>query len=531
MTSTFQPLAALLAQAISELNLSLRVASPGSRNAPLIEAFSALIGEEIVVLDERAAAHIALGAAMRTMRPAVAYCTSGTAGMNYGPAVAEAFYQRIPLLLITADRPKHLIDQGHGQSIRQEQLFTSHLRGHANLDPSLPLEENTQMLREALLGLNDGPVHVNVPFEEPLYGQPSLPADFLPPLLPSLPSQDLELILPEWLKEAHRPLLIVGQWNPAWGSTRRMVEQLRSKGWLIGAEHLSNLPASLALNLEDAWVHAPAARVDAVVTIGGAWIAKESKKRLVGTPHWHIGPSEPHPNLFGSLREFVEMKSYEGLKSLADISPKFEPSWARIWTQQRAYPCKQWSDLWAHEFIAQDAPEGMDVHWANSTAVRYGLHTWSHGGWSGDFQHYANRGASGIDGCSATAVGSALRSDRPTLLMTGELAFFYDANGLLHDALPPHFKIIIFNNSGGNIFQWIDGPKGSSRLDSHYRWTHARSSAHLAAHLAVSYRSVSQPEDMPDACTWLWSQAEASIIEIFTDPDLSEQSWKLRFQP
>ena len=119
MASSFQPLAALLAKALKDLDPAVRVASPGSRNAPLIEAFSSLPGKEVVVLDERAAAHLALGAAIQTGRPAIAYCTSGTAGLNYAPAVAEAFYQRIPLLVITADRHAHLIDQGHGQSIRQ----------------------------------------------------------------------------------------------------------------------------------------------------------------------------------------------------------------------------------------------------------------------------------------------------------------------------------------------------------------------------------------------------------------------------
>lgn len=531
MTSSFQPLAALIAQAVSELKPCLRVASPGSRNAPLIEAFAELPGDEIVVLDERSAAHIALGAAIRRMHPAVAYCTSGTAGMNYGPAVAEAFYQRIPLLVITADRPKHLIDQGHGQSIRQEGLFTAHVRGQANLDPSLTLAENMRLLQHALLGLEEGPVHINVPFEEPLYGRPSLPQEFQTEFGPSPVKAPLELILPEWLKESHRPLLIIGQWNPAWGSALRLVEQLRSKGWLIAAEHLSNLPAKLALNLEDAWVHAPAARVDAIVSLGGAWIAKESKKRLAGTPHWHIGPSAPHPDLFGSLKESSEMRPYEALKALALISPSFEPSWARIWVQQRAYPCQNWSDLWAHEFIAQHAPEGMDVHWANSTSVRYGVHTWSHGGWVGDYAHFANRGASGIDGCSATALGSAIVSNRPSLMMTGELAFFYDANGMLHDEIPPGLKVIIFNNSGGNIFQWLKGPKESARLDSHYRWGHGRSSEHLAAHLGLPYRAVHQSQDLEEGCAWLWSQPEASILELFTDPNQSEQSWKQRFQP
>jgi 2-succinyl-5-enolpyruvyl-6-hydroxy-3-cyclohexene-1-carboxylate synthase len=531
MSSVFQPLAALLAKALNDLHPAVRVASPGSRNAPLIEAFSLVPGKEVVVLDERAAAYMALGAAIQTGKPAVAYCTSGTAGLNYAPAIAEAFYQRVPLLVITADRPAHLIDQGHGQSIRQSQMYAGHLRGQALLDASASLESQVAAVGSALQALSEGPVHINIPFDEPLYGTPIWPEShtWSPWSFHAQPT--LELMLPEWIKEAHRPLLVLGQWNPAWGSAVRSLEQLKAKGWLVAAEHLANLPASLALHLEDAWVHAPAARVDAVVTLGGAWIAKESKKRLAGTPHWHIGSAPPHPDVFGSLVEATEMAPLEAMRALATVSPVYEPSWARIWVQQRSYPATRWSDRWVHEYVSRHSRSGMDIHWANSTAVRYGLHTWAHGGWVGDYRHYSNRGASGIDGCTSTAMGSAWLSERPTLLITGELAFHYDINAWIHGEIPAHFKVLVLHNGGGNIFRWIPGPKSSQRLDSHFTWAHQRSSEALAAHAGVAYRACADMADFPAAYQELLESPEAAILEVFTDAEVSEHAWKNRFQP
>ncbi|MFM1884647.1 MAG: 2-succinyl-5-enolpyruvyl-6-hydroxy-3-cyclohexene-carboxylic-acid synthase [Bacteroidota bacterium] len=488
-------------------------------------------GQATTALDERAAAHMALGAAVASGQPAVAICTSGTAGLNFAPAVAEAFYQRVPLLVITADRPPHLIDQGHGQSIRQKAMYEGHLRGQALLDPSDNLTSQWKLLTQALEALSFGPVHVNVPLAEPLYGSPTLPAGLTLQEWKLSANDALELMIPEWVKEAHRPLLILGQWNPAWGSPQRAVNQLKQKGWLVAAEHLSQLEAGSAIHMEDAWEHAPAARVDVVVTMGGAWIAKQSKKKLAGTPHWHVGPSEPYPDMFGSLREATSMGSSEALQALAAISPGYETDWSRIWRQRIAYSPVEWSDLWVHEQIASKLPEGSDVHWANSTAVRYGVHTWAHGGWKGRYRHFSNRGASGIDGCSSTALGAALVTPNPTFLITGELAFFYDANAWLTAALPSHIKVVVLNNGGGNIFRWIEGPKQSQWLESHFTWAHQRTCEHLAGHAGLSYSSAASQEVWEQVWPAFLAQPGPSLLEVFTDAATSENAWKARFQP
>ncbi|KRO68557.1 MAG: hypothetical protein ABR88_00985 [Cryomorphaceae bacterium BACL7 MAG-120322-bin74] len=531
MTNTFQSLAALVVHAVRALDPVLWVTSPGSRNAPLLEAGHLAGFTSVTSLDERVAGHMAMGAAIASGRVACAVCTSGTAALNYAPAVAEAFYQRVPLLVITADRPKALIDQGHGQSIRQENIFEGHLRGKALLDPDATLSENWAVLSSALQHIQEGPVHINVPLVEPLYGLPNLPPYAKSWTLTMPKAQEGCMVFPEWVKEAHRPLLVIGQWNPAWGSIRRAVDTLKAKGWLIAAEHLANLPSNLTIQLEDAWEHAPAARVDAVVTIGGAWIAKQSKNILAGTPHWHIGPSSPDPDMFGSLKEVTRMSPCEGLQTLASVSPTYEDDWARIWRQRTAYTPSTWSDLWVQEAIAQHAPADLDVHWANSTAVRYGVHTWAYGGWKGKQRHYANRGASGIDGCTSTALGAAIISKRPTWLITGELAFFYDSNALLQATLPLGFKIIILNNGGGQIFRWLEGSIDSKIHDDQYAMHHRRNAELLAQHYGMAYCSAHDKASWESAWAHFVQAQLPTILEVFTPIEASEKAYKQRFAP
>ena len=172
MTKDFQPISAVLSKILEELNLSAWVGSPGSRNAPLMEAFSSLECPNAVILDERSAGYFALGVSIKSQMPVALVSTSGTAALNYAPAVAEAFYQRIPLLVITADRPKKLIDNGHGQSVRQEKIYEGHIRASALLDPEISIQENIDRVTQALYHLKNGPVHINVPIKEPLYGKP-----------------------------------------------------------------------------------------------------------------------------------------------------------------------------------------------------------------------------------------------------------------------------------------------------------------------------------------------------------------------
>ena len=300
-------------------------------------AFQELPVRSQVVLDERSAAHWALGAVIATGAPAFAVCTSGTAALNYGPAVAEAFYQQVPLLVITADRPAALIDNGHGQSIRQTRIFDDHLVGKGLLDCDAPLEWNAAVIDHALQALKYGPVHLNVPLAEPLYEAVApLAAGSLG--VQSSTVEPMPLEIPDFVRHAKRPLLVVGQWNPSWGDPEPAVRELARKGWAIAAEPLSQLPHDAAEHLEDtlAMHHA---KPDAVVTLGGPWVAKKAKAALVGTPHWAIGPREPLPDMFGALRTRTHAEHF-GVDGVGGIG---SGAWSNIY--QKSNNCKRGSWL------------------------------------------------------------------------------------------------------------------------------------------------------------------------------------------
>jgi 2-succinyl-5-enolpyruvyl-6-hydroxy-3-cyclohexene-1-carboxylate synthase len=523
-TSSAQ-LAALLRNRLAARRWSGWVASPGSRCAPLVVAFRELNAASQVVLDERSAAHWALGAAIATGTPAFAVCTSGTAALNYGPAVAEAFYQQVPLLVITADRPAALIDNGHGQSIRQTRIFDDHLVGKGLLDCDASLEWNAAVIDQALEALKYGPVHLNVPLAEPLYESVEpLAVGSLGVSSPTVESLPLEI--PDFVRQAKRPLLVVGQWNPSWGDPEPAVRELARKGWMIAAEPLSQLPYDAAEHLEDT-LGMLRATPDAVVTLGGPWVAKKAKAALAGTPHWAIGPREPLPDMFGALGARTYAEPFDALAGLAQVVPALDQKF--VPNQIAAKEEVDWTDLKIHSNVAKAIPAGWDVHWANSTPVRYANFLWGQGKFARGVRHFSNRGASGIDGMTSTALGAMWASARPTLLVTGELGFLYDGGaGIAFEALPA-LKVLVVNNQGGQIFQWLDGPRASGQLERHFAFRHARSVRSSAENQGFTYRSARDEAEFRREWEAFVNDSAATVLEVFTDPDASEIAWKGRF--
>ncbi len=531
MTADFQPISAALSKILHELNLSAWVGSPGSRNAPLMEAFSSLECPNAIILDERSAGYFALGVSIKSLMPVSLVSTSGTAALNYAPAVAEAFYQKIPLLIITADRPKNLIDNGHGQSIRQEKIYEGHIRASALLDPEISINENLDRVTQALCHLKNGPVHINVPIKEPLYGKP-----FVNENIPIKLEKGLDLrfndnfVIPEWLGTAKCPLLIIGQWNPIWGEISHLVEKIQSKGWLVAGEHLSQLSIDTIINLDDGWEFTENIVFDAVVTIGGAWISKKSKSKLMGVRHMHIGPASPHPNMFGNLKYVYESTYKEGLESLIKHTPLIDKAWRNNWNSRRIKETEKWSDLWVNKAISNFGLNNWDIHWANSSSVRYGIHTWAAGGWANNEKHYSNRGTSGIDGCTSTALGSAWISNKRSMLITGDLAFFYDSNAFLNNHVPEGFKVVVINNCGGDVFRRLPMASNSDLFESHYVWKHKRSVKNLVSYAELEYFYAASIEDWKKVWLDFIESPKSSVLEVITDSRVNDKMWNHRFQ-
>jgi len=489
------------------------VIAPGSRSAPLTVALSRRDDVTCrVVYDERSAGYIALGLAQQTRRAVGLVCTSGTAAVNFGPAVVEAFYQGIPLLVLTADRPPEWIDQQDNQAIHQHALYAPHVRASF----SLPLDDGhpdtpwfvQRIASQAVTlaqGWEPGPVHINVPLREPLYPPPghraaplAAPPLDAPPLqvmaaAPTLHEEAWAPLLAQW-QAAPRKLIVAGQHPPDAALATALDALLAAApSAALFADVAANLHVlaqgssqrDLALGGSDP-ATLDALRPDLIVNFGGQVTSKYLKKLLRGhtIPLWHVRPSLVAPDTYQALRTVIPSRPAAFFTQLVDrlgsgerrendatqrrargdgAALDYANDWKKMDTQgaaglARLLATEPFGEFAAAAQVLAALPAGAHLQLGNSMAIRYanfaGLHPAHVPG-----RIDSNRGASGIDGTVSTAVGAALADPQTlTLLLVGDLGFFYDRNGLWHAHLPPNLRIVLLNNHGGGIFDIIEGP-------------------------------------------------------------------------
>ena len=226
-------------------------------------------------------------------------------------------------------------------------------------------------------------------------------------------------------------------------------------------------------------------------------------------------------------RTRTHAEHFAALTALAELAPALGQAFTL--NQITAKEVVEWTDLKLHSTIAKAIPAGWDVHWANSTPVRYANFLWGQGRFSRGIRHFSNRGASGIDGMTSTALGAMWATQRPTLLVTGELGFLYDGGaGIAYEALPA-LKVLVVNNQGGQIFQWLDGPRASGQLERHFVFRHARSVRSSAENQGFTYRSARDEAEFRREWEAFVNDSAATVLEVVTDPDASEIAWKGRF--
>lgn len=467
------------------------IVSPGSRSAPITVALAQQ--PELtcrVVYDERSAAYVGLGLAQQTGQPVALVCTSGTAALNYGPAVAEAFYQQVPLLVFTADRPPEWIDQQDNQAIHQQGLYEPHCRGSFELPVDAGHPDAAWAARRTLAQAIErtqhpipGPVHVNVPLREPLYAaEPAAPAALPVRRIDRLPQQTA-LSEPVWQdlvaawQQAGRKLVVAGMVRPDRRLTTALATLSGRPDVAVVADITANLyPDGTPLHHSDMILTgqgealAAALQPDLVVSFGGPVTSKALKGFLRRHPpqaHWHVLPAGDAPDTFQCLTRVVPVQPADFFGELvrrAGVGP--DAGYAALWQSLERQAAAALSEFWRQapfgEFWAVDAvmralPAGSRLQLGNSMAIRY-ANLIGHAAGGALHSVHANRGVSGIDGTVSTAVGAALADDRLTTLITGDLGFFYDRNGLWHAHLPANLRIVVLNNHGGGIFDLIDGP-------------------------------------------------------------------------
>ncbi|WP_367753682.1 2-succinyl-5-enolpyruvyl-6-hydroxy-3-cyclohexene-1-carboxylic-acid synthase [Flavobacterium sp. WC2430] len=530
------PLAQSIIQTCLGKGITTIVISPGSRNAPLTIGFASNSAFKCYsIADERSAAFFALGIAQQTKQPVALVCTSGSALLNYYPAFAEAFYSQIPLIVISADRPQSKIDIGDGQTIRQENVFQNHSVYNANLQEG-PSTENDQKINAAINTAIDkkGPVHINAPFEEPLYetvSELSVAVNVFASAneTQTISNDDLAKFATIW-NNFHRKMVLVGVNDPNVVNERTVEALANDNSVVVLTETTSNLHHPSFINNIDTII-TPFSNEDfeefcpdILVTFGGMIVSKRIKaflRKYKPKHHWHIDPLRAY-DTFGVLTEHFEADTnvfFDAFLPLTkivvtDYFEKTEKVTLLRKQKSNLYLAKiPFSDFKVFETVIPSLPKNSQLQISNSSAIRYAQLI----DIDPSIEVYCNRGTSGIDGSISTAIGAAVANKKQTTFITGDISFLYDSNGLWNNYIPKDFKIILINNGGGGIFRILPGHEETPVFNTFFETSHCLTAEHLAKMYGFEYSIASDETSLKNSLSNLYEQNEKpSILEIFT---------------
>lgn len=528
--------ARLLAKVLKAHGCKHLVVSPGSRNAPLIYACTAEQFETYSVPDERSAAFTAMGMALEKGEPAAVICTSGSAAANFLPAVTEAYFQKVPLIVITADRPKEWQNQGAGQTIIQEGIYGKHILGEANLirEPQDELSKayNLRICQEALLHINKGPVHINVPFDEPLYDKYQGPEESFriikrPSTKRFLAEEDFNQ-LKDIFHNAQRPAILVGQMPPRPRLHSALKKLMEKSPFLLLSETLSNLADLPGIHSIDRFLNTlnkeekAQFKPDLLISLGGEVVSKMIKVHFQQSepfPQWHFTEDEAFKDTFHKLSLNLDCDATWFFEKLAEEAEGETNSWVDECMSLEIHKRKAhsqyiaevpYSDFKIFGRILEHLPDHSIFHCANSASIRY-AQLFDH---KEGILHYANRGTSGIDGSTSTAIGHALTTNKPVTLVSGDIAFMYDNAAFWNDRLPENLKVIVINNSGGNIFRIIKGPDQIEGFERFQETTHNLKLQALAELYGIQYFNAEDDSSTQGALKELYAFKGLAILEI-----------------
>ena len=503
------------------------VFSPGSRNAPLVVTFANDNRfESIVIPDERSAAFYALGIAEESKTPVAIMCSSGSAPLNYYPAISEAFYRNIPLIVVTADRPSEWTDQGDGQTIRQKDVYKNHICASTSLFERPQSDDqkwfNRRKINELLIiakSTAGGPVHFNFPFSEPLYNQMDGGNETFQHK--SIEKLELESQLTVQQKEELRrvwdaspkKLILCGQLP----KNNYLNEQLKNlatdKSIAVVVENTSNLQDRSFVHCIDRTISSfidneqKLYQPDLLITIGGAVVSKKMKKYLRENQpqnHWKIGTQFPFMDTYQSLTTSIPMHANSFFDWIIEEELKRDLSrYGEQW-KQLDYLAKgnhdeflltaPYSDLTVFNFILDAVPDQSLLHLSNSSVVRYAQLFDP----IKSISYFCNRGTSGIDGVMSTALGVTLSSgeEKVNTLIVGDMSFFYDSNAFWNHHLPTNFRVFLINNGGGGIFDIIPGPQQTPNKDQFFVAKQSFSAQSICEAFDINYFKAESIEDI-----------------------------------
>lgn len=542
------PLSQTVVQLCKAKGIEHIVISPGSRNAPLTIGFT---HDDFFtcysIVDERSAAFFALGIAQNIQKPVAVVCTSGSALLNYYPAVSEAFYSDIPLVVLSADRPEYLVGVGDGQTINQKNVFANHIVYSANLkQDSLDKQESIQKENESEINnaLNlsiekRGPVHINVPFDEPLYNM----TDVLTVNVSNQPTkpfptttEDFNALADIWNK-AKRKMVLVGVNQPNAVEQKYLDALAEDNSVLVLTETTSNLHHELFFPSIDKLI-APldeagfkALKPEILLTFGGMVVSKKIKaflRQYKPKHHWHVDFKKAN-NTFFCLTEHLKMDVNVFFKAFLSQTHPINSDYRDFWLGVMQVRRKKhedylndipFSDFKAFDFVLKSIPNNANLQVGNSSAIRY-VQLFDV---NKTLKVFCNRGTSGIDGSTSTAIGYAQIAKEQTVFITGDLSFFYDSNALWNNYIPKSFRIIVINNRGGGIFRILPGHKNTPNFDKFFETQHHLTADHLCHMFGFDYLSANDENQLNQQLQNFYKESDhPKLLEIFTPRTLNDQ--------
>ena len=542
-------LAQLLIASCVAHNIKHVVISPGSRNAPLNIGFSNHSKiKTYSIVDERSAAFFALGMAQQLQKPVAVVCTSGSALLNYYPAVAEAFYSNIPLVVISADRPKHLIDIGDGQTIRQENVFENHILFSANLLESVGSnKENLDLISKSLkITLAEkGPVHINIPFDEPLYEVTNklIQVDSVAIEIEEKPLEieELEKYAEIW-NSSTKKIVLVGEHFPDELLQTQLEHLAKDPSVLVLVENTANVSHSKFINSIDKLIfpfiedELEKFQPDILLSLGGLIVSKKIKQHLrkyQPKHHWHVDSKRAF-DTFHCLEHHFKITPQLFFSQFFFLTKPTESSYQHFWLVKKAFRVNKhkefvsncaYSDLKVFSWLLASIPSNSQLQLSNSSVIRYSQLFDIHK----SLRVFCNRGTSGIDGSTSTAIGAASVVKENLIFITGDISFFYDSNALWNNYIPSNFRILLINNGGGGIFRFIPGPKESNALN-YFETPHNLTAEHLCNMYGIDYFLANNEESLEKELSNFYSSSnKPKLLEIKTPREKNDSVLKAYF--